>query len=184
MPSMTGWITSALVFAAALSSAAAQESALVVGAVISETGSHAAAAADYRHGLLFLTEEVKAAGGPLRRRLARDGRGRAGTGSPARLWPRRARDLFRRHGRLPAAALSGDGRAGRRLDRLWRAARRRRHGEDAEAPRLCAADLLSARQHRSALHFARRAGRGIHPRLERVRCALSHCGQREVRASV
>ena len=69
MPSMTGWITSALVFAAALSSAAAQESALVVGAVISETGSHAAAAADYRNGLLFWTEEVNAAGGLLGRRI-------------------------------------------------------------------------------------------------------------------
>jgi len=66
---MTGWITSALVLAAALSSAAAQESALVVGAVISETGSHAANAADYRKGLLLWTEEVNAAGGLLGRRI-------------------------------------------------------------------------------------------------------------------
>src|SRR2546425_2564570 len=69
MRSMTGWITSALVFAAALSSAAAQESALVVGAVISETGSHAAAAAEYRKGLLLWVEEANAAGGLLGRRI-------------------------------------------------------------------------------------------------------------------
>src|SRR5438552_2064892 len=69
MRSMTGWITSALALAAALSSAAAQEKALVVGAVISETGSHAAAAADYRKGLLLWTEEVNAAGGLLGRRI-------------------------------------------------------------------------------------------------------------------
>src|SRR5258706_13192530 len=66
---MTGWITSALVLAAALSSAAAQERAIVVGAVISETGTHAAAAADYRKGLLLWTEEVNAAGGLLGRRI-------------------------------------------------------------------------------------------------------------------
>src|SRR2546422_11210329 len=66
---MTGWITSALALAAALSSAAAQEKALVVGAVISETGSHAAAAADYRKGLLLWTEEVNAGGGLLGRRI-------------------------------------------------------------------------------------------------------------------
>jgi branched-chain amino acid transport system substrate-binding protein len=66
---MTGWITSALVFAAALSSAAAQESALVVGAVVSETGSHAAAAADYRKGLLLWADELNAAGGVLGRRI-------------------------------------------------------------------------------------------------------------------
>jgi len=69
MPSMTGWITSALVLAAALSSAAAQESALVVGAVISETGSHAAAAADYRKGLVLWADELNAAGGLLGRRI-------------------------------------------------------------------------------------------------------------------
>lgn len=69
MRSMTGWITSALVFAAALSSAAAQESALVVGAVVSETGSHAAAAADYRKGLLLWADELNAAGGVLGRRI-------------------------------------------------------------------------------------------------------------------
>jgi branched-chain amino acid transport system substrate-binding protein len=66
---MTGWITSALVFAAALSSAAAQESTIVLGAVISETGAHAAAAAEYRKGLLLWTEEVNAAGGLLDRRI-------------------------------------------------------------------------------------------------------------------
>jgi len=66
---MTGWITSALVLAAALSSAAAQEKALVVGAVISETGSHAAAAADYRKGLVLWGDEVNAAGGLIGRRI-------------------------------------------------------------------------------------------------------------------
>lgn len=66
---MTGWTTSALLFAAALSSAAAQENALVVGAVISETGSHAAAAADYRRGLLLWADELNAAGGVLGRRI-------------------------------------------------------------------------------------------------------------------
>src|SRR2546425_2468438 len=69
MRSMTGWITSALALAAALSSAAAQESALVVGAVISETGSHAAAAADYRKGLVLWADELNAAGGLLGRRI-------------------------------------------------------------------------------------------------------------------
>ena len=66
---MTGWITSALVLAAALSSAAAQEKPLVVGAVISETGSHAAAAADYRKGLVLWGDEVNAAGGLIGRRI-------------------------------------------------------------------------------------------------------------------
>jgi branched-chain amino acid transport system substrate-binding protein len=66
---MTGWITSAFLFAAALSSAVAQESALVVGAVVSETGSHAAAAADYRKGLLLWAEQTNATGGLLRRRI-------------------------------------------------------------------------------------------------------------------
>ena len=55
MPSMTGWITSALFLLA--SGAAAQP--LVVGAVISETGAHAAAAADYRKGLLLWAEQAK-----------------------------------------------------------------------------------------------------------------------------
>ena len=69
MRSMTGWITSALLFAGMLSCAGAQESAVVVGAVISQTGSHAAAAADYRKGLLLWAEEVNAAGGVLGRRV-------------------------------------------------------------------------------------------------------------------
>src|ERR1043165_586281 len=53
---MTGWITSAL-FLAAL--ATAQERPLVVGAVVSETGAHAGAAADYRKGLLLWAEQAK-----------------------------------------------------------------------------------------------------------------------------
>lgn len=67
MPSMIGWITSALLFGCALSSALAQEKALVVGAVVSETGSHAAAAADYRKGLVLWAEQANAAGGLLGR---------------------------------------------------------------------------------------------------------------------
>src|SRR5712692_2797961 len=66
---MTGWITSALLGCAALSSAVAQEGALVVGAVVSQTGSHAAAAADYRKGLLLWADELNAAGGVLGRRI-------------------------------------------------------------------------------------------------------------------
>jgi len=53
---MIGWITSAL-FLAAL--ATAQEKPLVVGAVVSETGAHAPAAADYRKGLLLWAEQAK-----------------------------------------------------------------------------------------------------------------------------
>jgi branched-chain amino acid transport system substrate-binding protein len=71
MPSMTGWITSAPLFFAALaalaSGAAAQEKPLAVGAVISETGSHAAAAGDYRKGILLWAEQVNASGGLLGR---------------------------------------------------------------------------------------------------------------------
>jgi branched-chain amino acid transport system substrate-binding protein len=66
---MIGWITSALLLGAALSSALAQEKALVVGAVVSETGSHAAAAADYRKGLLLWAEQANAAGGVLGRAI-------------------------------------------------------------------------------------------------------------------
>lgn len=74
MRSMTGWITSALLAAAVLSSAAAREGAdgegaIVVGAVISQSGSHAAAAAEYRRGLLLWQDEVNAAGGLLGRRV-------------------------------------------------------------------------------------------------------------------
>ena len=70
---MTGWITSALallltaaIFACA---AAAQEKPLAVGAVISETGAHAAAAADYRKGLVLWAEQANARGGLLGRQI-------------------------------------------------------------------------------------------------------------------
>jgi len=53
---MIGWITSALLLAAV---ATAQEKPLVVGAVVSETGAHASAAADYRKGLLLWAEQAK-----------------------------------------------------------------------------------------------------------------------------
>lgn len=54
---MIGWITSALLFVSCV--ALAQESKLVVGAMISESGSHAAAATDYRNGLQLWAEEAK-----------------------------------------------------------------------------------------------------------------------------
>jgi branched-chain amino acid transport system substrate-binding protein len=63
---MTGWITSALLLACALA-AQAQEKPLVIGAVISETGSHATAAADYRKGVLLWAEQTNASGGLLGR---------------------------------------------------------------------------------------------------------------------
>ena len=68
---MTGWITSAIALlltaAAFASGAVAQEKALTVGAVVSETGSHAAAAADYRKALIVWAEQANAAGGLLGR---------------------------------------------------------------------------------------------------------------------
>jgi len=64
---MTAWITSLLLFGW-LSLAAAQD-ALVVGAVVSESGAHAPAAAEYRNGLLLWQETVNAAGGVLGRRI-------------------------------------------------------------------------------------------------------------------
>lgn len=64
---MTGWITSALLVGW-LSIAAAQDAA-VVGAVVSESGAHAGAAAEYRKGLLLWQEEINAAGGLLGRRV-------------------------------------------------------------------------------------------------------------------
>ena len=79
---MTGWITSLLLICW-LSVAAAQD-AVVVGAVVSETGAHAGAAAEYRNGLLLWQQEVNAAGGILGRpvdlRLRDDGSEAARTG--------------------------------------------------------------------------------------------------------
>src|ERR671919_597683 len=69
MPSMTGWITSALLLAAALPAAAAEEGALVVGAVVSQTGMHVEAAGEYRKGLLLWQDEVNAGGGLLGRTI-------------------------------------------------------------------------------------------------------------------
>src|SRR2546423_1704420 len=53
--------------AAAVTIASAQEAPLVVGAVVSQTGSQAALAAGYRKGLLLWQDEVNAAGGVLGR---------------------------------------------------------------------------------------------------------------------
>jgi branched-chain amino acid transport system substrate-binding protein len=69
---MTGWITSAALLLAALvlaPGAAAQEGTLVVGAVVSQSGAHGGAAADYRKGMLLWQDEVNAAGGLLGNRV-------------------------------------------------------------------------------------------------------------------
>ena len=65
---MTGWITSFLVLGTWLCAAAAQD-AIVVGAVVSESGAHAGAAAQYRQGLLLWQDDINAAGGLLGRRV-------------------------------------------------------------------------------------------------------------------
>jgi branched-chain amino acid transport system substrate-binding protein len=69
---MTGWITKALFLAAWACAGAAQEPThfpIVVGAVISQTGSQAPAAAEYRNGLQLWMEQVNAAGGLLARKV-------------------------------------------------------------------------------------------------------------------
>lgn len=65
---MTGWITSFVVLCAGLSVAAAQD-AIVVGAVVSQSGAHAGPAAEYRQGLLLWQDDINAAGGLLGRRV-------------------------------------------------------------------------------------------------------------------
>src|SRR5258708_6166273 len=67
MPSMTAWITSALALAALASGAAAQEAALVGGAVVRGTGSAAVAGADSGRGPPLGGEQVTARGGFLAR---------------------------------------------------------------------------------------------------------------------
>ena len=67
MRSMIGWITSALFLAGAAFGAAAGEAPIVVGAAVSQSGSHAPLAADYRKALLLWQDEVNAAGGLLGR---------------------------------------------------------------------------------------------------------------------
>lgn len=64
---MIGWITSALL--AGWVSVAAAQDAVVVGAVVSESGAHGASAAEYRQGLLLWQETINAAGGLLGRRV-------------------------------------------------------------------------------------------------------------------
>src|SRR5689334_6220638 len=68
MPSMTGWITSLVLFGGWLCAAAAQDT-IVVGAVVSESGAHAGAAVEYRQGLLLWQDDVNSAGGLLGRRV-------------------------------------------------------------------------------------------------------------------
>ena len=67
---MTDWITRLLgVAALGLSAAFAQGPPILVGAVVSESGPHAALAADYRKALILWQEETNAAGGLLARKL-------------------------------------------------------------------------------------------------------------------
>src|ERR1051325_3516817 len=81
---MTGWITSALLAAAA--SAALAQTPVVVGAVVSQSGAHAAAATEYRKALLLWADEINGAGGlvgrPVELRIEDDGSEavRAGSG--------------------------------------------------------------------------------------------------------
>lgn len=63
---MTGWITS-LALALAAATALAQADALVVGAVVSQSGPQAARAAEYRKALLLWQDQINAAGGLLGR---------------------------------------------------------------------------------------------------------------------
>jgi branched-chain amino acid transport system substrate-binding protein len=65
---MTGWITSALL-AAVVSVAAAQTPPVVIGAVVSQSGTHAAPATEYHKALLLWMEETNAAGGLLDRQV-------------------------------------------------------------------------------------------------------------------
>ena len=67
MRSMTSWITSLVL--ALLAHAAHGAEALVVGAVVSQSGALAELATDYQKGLLLWQEEVNAAGGLLGRRV-------------------------------------------------------------------------------------------------------------------
>ncbi|HUQ25515.1 MAG TPA: ABC transporter substrate-binding protein [Burkholderiales bacterium] len=63
---MTGWITSFL-FAASVALAHAQDGAVVVGAVVSQSGSQAELAAGYAKGILLWAAQVNASGGLLGR---------------------------------------------------------------------------------------------------------------------
>ena len=69
MQSMIGWITSALLVLAAAAAGAATDEPIAIGAVVSETGAHAAAAGEYRKGIILWEEETNAAGGLLGRRV-------------------------------------------------------------------------------------------------------------------
>jgi len=64
---MTGWITSALLLAVVTTASAAADEPIAIGAVVSESGAHAAPAAEYRKGLLLWQDEINAAGGLLGR---------------------------------------------------------------------------------------------------------------------
>lgn len=66
---MTGWITS-LLFAACATLAQAQGSAIVVGAVVSQSGSQADLAAGYAKGIRLWEAQVNASGGLLGRPVA------------------------------------------------------------------------------------------------------------------
>lgn len=74
---MTSWITSVLLGAIALWAVPGQAQSIVVGAVVSQTGAQAAAAAGYRKALLLWEAQVNARGGllgrPVELRLRDDG---------------------------------------------------------------------------------------------------------------
>jgi branched-chain amino acid transport system substrate-binding protein len=118
MRSMTGWITSAALFAAV--SAAVAQDAVVVGAVVSETGAHAAAAAEYRKGLLLWQEDINAAGGVLGRkvelRLRDDGSEAARTGREyAELLAQGAQVLVGPYGSAATLTASSEAERARRV---------------------------------------------------------------------
>ena len=83
---MTSWITRLVAVAVlGISCAAGEEAPIVVGAVVSQTGAHAAPAEGYRKGLLAWEAEINAAGGllgrPVSLRLLDDGSSAARAGA-------------------------------------------------------------------------------------------------------
>lgn len=116
---MIGWITSALALLCAALPAWAQQP-VVVGAVVSESGSHAAAAAEYRKGLILWQEELNQAGGLLGRpvdlRLADDGSEAARAGREyARLIAAGAQVLIGPYGSAATLAAAAEAEGNRRV---------------------------------------------------------------------
>jgi branched-chain amino acid transport system substrate-binding protein len=120
MQSMTGWITSALAVAALCVAPLAHAQSIALGAVLSESGSHAADAGEYRKGLVLWQEEVNRAGGLIGRqvelRFADDGSEavRAGRES-ARLIGEGVQVLFGPYGSAATLAAAAEAEAARRV---------------------------------------------------------------------